>query len=281
MSEPDYTKFFAELWSTSGEAFTAAQQAMLKDFAGRIAMPGAMTMPWQAFKVADPNLQSAADAFQKLMVAWKQLPASVTNEDAKPADRVTAELLQRIFDPREWLNATGFMDETVRRLSEGPKFADFGHIESKLATLMTAWAALRTASIEHQTQVLGAWTKAATEFASKLNDAASKGASLGSRSDLVAIWVETANRHLLEAQATPAFLNTQRNLLRTSADLRLAQQELADFYAEVLGLPTRTEIDDLARMVSELRRELRAERRARQREMAAARRSSSKQKVVS
>ena len=178
------------------------------------------------------------------------------------------------------MNATGFMDETTRRLAEGPKFADFGHIEGKLAALMTAWAELRAASIEHQTQVLGAWTKAATEFAAKLNEAASKGTSLGSRSDLVAIWVEIANRHQLEMQTMPVFLENQLKLLRASTELRLAQQELADVYGEVFGLPTRVEMDDLARMVSELRRELRAARRASKSEVASNRGSSAKRKAV-
>jgi hypothetical protein len=163
MSEPDYTKFFADLWTNSGAAITAAQQAMIKDLAGKMAIPGPMMLPFQAFSANNPNLQSTADAFQKLIVAWKDLPSAMSSEDGKPADYLTAALLQRIFDPREWLKATGFMDETVQRLAEGPQFADFGHIEGKLVVLMTAWAQLRTASIEHQTHVLGAWTKAVTE----------------------------------------------------------------------------------------------------------------------
>jgi hypothetical protein len=279
MSEPDYTKFFADLWANSGAAITAAQQAMIKDLAGKMVMPGPMMLPLQAFSAANPNLQSAADAFQKLMVAWKDLPSTVAREDGKPADRITTALLQKIFDPREWLNATGFMDETVRRLAEGPKFADFGHIEGKLVALMTAWAELRAASIEHQTHVLSAWTKAATEFAAKLNEAAGKGTSLGSRSDLVAMWVEVANRHQLEMQTTPPFLENQLKLLRASTELRLAQQELADLYSEVLGLPTRAEMDDLARMVSDLRRELRGGRRGPKGEVSN-QRSSAKRKAV-
>jgi len=280
MSEPDYTKFFTDLWTKSGAAITAAQQTMIKDLAGKMAIPAPIMVPLQAFSATNPNLQSAADAFQKLMVAWKDLPSTVTSKGGKPADHITAALLQKIFDPREWLNATGFIDETVRRLVEGPQFADFGHIEGKLAALMTAWAELRTASIEHQTHVLSAWTKAATEFATKLNEAASKGTSLGSRSDLVSIWVEIANRHQLEMQTMPAVLETQLKLLRASTDLRLAQQELADLYGEVLGLPTRAEVDDLARMVSELRRELRATRRAPKSELASDPRSSVRRKAV-
>ena len=33
---------------------------------------------------------------------------------------VTAQILQKILDPREWLQATGLMDDTVRRLTESP-----------------------------------------------------------------------------------------------------------------------------------------------------------------
>ena len=281
MSEPDYTKFFADLWTNSGAAITAAQQAMIKDLAGKMAIPGPMMLPFRAFSANNPNLQSTADAFQKLIVAWKDLPSAMSSEDGKPADYLTAALLQRIFDPREWLKATGFMDETVQRLAEGPQFADFGHIEGKLVVLMTAWAQLRTASIEHQTHVLGAWTKAVTEFAAKLNEAASKGTSLGSRSDLVAIWVEIANRHQLEMQTMPVFLENQLKLLRASTDLRLAQQDLADLYGEVLGLPTRAEVDDLARMVSELRREVRASRRAAKSKEAPSRQSTTRRKATS
>jgi hypothetical protein len=263
MSDSDYTKLLTDLWTKGGNAVTAAQQAMFKELAGRMPSAGPMTMPWQAFAADDPKLKAASEAFQKLMLAWKDLPATMTREGEKPDDRITAELLQRIFDPREWMSATGFMDDSIKRLSEGPQFADFGQIERKFLALTKAWTELRTASIEHQTNVLDAWTKAAGEFAGKLNEAATKGKPIGSRSDIVAMWVEIANRRLLEAQQTQRFLETQRNLLRASTELRIAQQELADFYSEVCGLPTRPDIDDLARMVVELRREVRAERRAR------------------
>jgi polyhydroxyalkanoate synthase subunit PhaE len=280
MAELDYAKMFTDMWTKSGGAVTAAQQAMMKDIASRMALPGLMMMPWQAFTIPDGEFQNAAAAFQKLMETWKDLPATLTGGGKASRDRITTELLQRIFDPREWLSAIGIVDEPMRQLSEGPRFADFGHIEGKFVALMSAWAAVRTASIEHQTNVLDAWTKAATEFAGKLNEAANKGKLIDSRSDLVAMWVEVANRHLLEAQSTPAFLDTQRKLLRASTDLRIAQQELADLYGEVFGFPTRPEIDDLTRTVSELRRELRALRRVSQDSPAPSRRGS-KPKVVS
>jgi polyhydroxyalkanoate synthase subunit PhaE len=264
MSDPYYTKLVSDAWTLGSKALTAAQQAMITDLAGQFPVPGAM--PLHALMPNNSNLENATQAFQKLMSAWRDLPSSVISDEGGTQDRITFELLQRIFDPREWMNAVGFMDETVRRLSEGPKFSDVGQVESKFAALATAWSELRAASVEHHTHLLGAWTKAASEFASKLNEAASKNATIGSRKDLVGMWVDVANRHHLEVQSTPAFLETQRKLLRASTAFRLAQQDLAGYYSELFGLPTRAEIDDLTKTVSELRRDFRAERRARQRE---------------
>ena len=262
MSENDYAKLLTNLWSKSGEAFTAAQQAMLKEMGGRHMLADPL-MAWQAFASGDPKLQHAADTFQKLMSAWNDLGSTIKTEHHQSgADPITAELLQKIFNPREWMSAVGFVDQNIRRLSEGPKFADIGQMEGKFAALMKAWAELRTASIEHQTHVLEAWTKAAGEFVHKLNEAMSKGTPLRSRSEIVGLWVDIANGHLLEAQSTPPFLDTQRKLLRASTDVRLAQQELADIYADLFGLPTRAEIDDIVRLVTDMRRELRAQRPA-------------------
>ena len=70
---------------------------------------------------------------------------------------------------------------------------------------------------------------------------------------------------LLETQRSEAFLATQRETLRASTDLRLAQRELAEYYSEMFGFPTRAELDDVHKTVTELRRELRALKRERPR----------------
>jgi hypothetical protein len=82
--------------------------------------------------------------------------------------------------------------------------------------------------------------------------------ALGSWRELLALWVETANTALLETQRSEAYLKSQRKILMASTDLRLAQQEIATFYSEMFGYPTREELDDVHRTVTELRRELRA-----------------------
>ena len=79
---------------------------------------------------------------------------------------------------------------------------------------------------------------------------------------MLALWVETANKVLLETQRSEPYLKSQRELLKASTDLRLAQQEVAEFYSEMFGYPTRAELDDVHKALTELRRELRAFARA-------------------
>jgi hypothetical protein len=47
-------------------------------------------------------------------------------------------------------------------------------------------------------------------------------------------------------------------MIRASTELRMAQQELVKHFGRQFGFPTRTELDDVHRTVTELRREVRA-----------------------
>jgi hypothetical protein len=53
-------------------------------------------------------------------------------------------------------------------------------------------------------------------------------------------------------------------MIRATTELRIAQQELVEHFGKQYGFPTRTELDDVHRTVTELRRELRAIRRDQQ-----------------
>ena len=263
MSDTDYTKLFTDVWTKAGGTLTAAQAQLFKDMSER--MGKAFMLPLQAMNPAAANLSEAGEKFREFIESSTKLSQALTPAAAKSAasDGVTIELLQKIFDPREWLSATGYMDESVRRITEGPKLADLGHVERKFLVLMNAWSEVRAQSAQHSLHVLEAWSKAANEFASKLNETIAKNGSLSARADIVNLWVEIANRHLLAAQRSEPFLETQRKLLRASSDLRIAQQDVGDFYNELLGMPTRSEIDDLSKTVTELKREVRAARQGR------------------
>jgi class III poly(R)-hydroxyalkanoic acid synthase PhaE subunit len=210
------------------------------------------------------ELASVNETFATLWTSAIGLSQSVTRimQQGKKPDPLVAELLSKLFDPRAWFSGLGGMDETLQRMAEGPRLADLWDTERKLFNVFNAWAALRQRSTEHNTVMLEAWMRAAGSFSKTLNEKADRKETLGSWREVLALWIETANTALLEAQRSDKYLETQRELLKASTDLRLAQQEMAAFYSEVFGYPTRAELDDVHRSVTELRRELRALERA-------------------
>lgn len=256
MVQPDQLNPFAEFWKLGDTSILAEQMKMLAE-----SMGDGHPLPFAGSSATNPHLAKATRQFRDLVESCSKLSLELApNESSPESDGLTAELLQKILDPREWLQATGLIDDAVRRLTDAPKLSDLWQIEGKYLLLIKAWSEVRALSVEHSTLVLGGWAKAAAEFTSTLKANIEKNAPV-SRGDLVSQWVETANRYLIEVQDSSEYLETQRKLMKASIDLRMAQRDLTEFYSEVLSLPTRTEVDDLARMVSELRREMRASQR--------------------
>ena len=117
---------------------------------------------------------------------------------------------------------------------------------------------LRRRSLEHNAVVLEAWLQAARLFSEQI--AARNPQTLDAKAAL-ALWTDTANRQLLETQRSEPFLQTQAALIRATTELRVAQQELVEHFGKQYGFPTRTELDDVHRTLTELRRELRTMQR--------------------
>jgi polyhydroxyalkanoate synthase subunit PhaE len=255
----EYMQAMAELWGRGGKDFAAAQQNLFFGMAKAAGQEGASgALPTSIFDTE--GLTQANQAFGKLWSSAIELSQTIgrSMQGGEKHDPIVAGLFGKIFDPRAWFSGIDGMDEALQRMAEGPRLADLWDTERKMLTLFNAWTALRRCSLEHNTVMLEAWLQAAGKFAKNLNENADRMEALGSWRELLALWVETANTVLLETQRSEAYLKSQRKILMASTDLRLAQQEIATFYSEMFGYPTREELDDVHRTVTELRRELRA-----------------------
>ena len=264
MNPFDAMQNLADLWNKGGQAYLTAQQGLFTGMADTMAKAAGRgdKASFQAFAPDTQGFEAARQDFAKLWSSASELSSALTRTlKADQANPQVAAMLAKIVDPRGWLGATNEVDQTLQRMAEGPQLADLWNTERKFIAVFNAWTAMRRHSLEHNKVVLEAWMKAAGAFAKILNERADKGEPLESWRAVLALWVETANDVLLETQRSEAFLSTQRDLVKVSSDLRLAQQELAEFYSEMFGYPTRTELDDVHRTVTELRRELRAFKR--------------------
>ena len=264
MNPFDAMQNLADLWNKGGQAYLTAQQGLFTGMADTMAKAAGLgdKASFQAFAPDTQGFEAARQDFAKLWSSASELSSALTRTlKADQANPQVAAMLAKIVDPRGWLGATNEVDQTLQRMAEGPQLADLWNTERKFIAVFNAWTAMRRHSLEHNKVVLEAWMKAAGAFAKLLNERADKGEALESWRAVLALWVETANEVLLETQRSEAFLSTQRDLVKASSELRLAQQELAEFYSEIFGYPTRTELDDVHRTVTELRRELRAFKR--------------------
>lgn len=258
MDQFDAFRAMSEFWTRAGAGFFTPG-------AGQAA-PG---FGWPTFPGGD--LADLATAQAKLTEAWtsatalsQTLAKSLQGGPGAP-DPTAGAVLARIFDPQAWLGGSAEFDAALTRMAEGPQLADLWQTERRYAALFTAWATLRRAQSEHQAVMLQSWTRAAGTFAQEANARAERGESFASARDMMSRWIETANGVLLEVQRSDAFLTSQRAVLRASTDLRLAQQDVAAFLSDFYGQPTRAELDDVHKSLTELRREVRALRRERRR----------------
>lgn len=256
-------KAMGELWGRGAQSLFESQRNMMG--AMGTAMPSSLSIPdlaatqkaQDAFSQAWRTAQDVAANFTKGMDADRQGGPNRT-------DPVAADVLSKVFDPRGWLSASNEIDEALNRMAQGPQLADLWTYERTMAALFSAWTALRRRNLEHNAVMLEAWTRATGVFAKAVNARAEAGQPLDSSRALMMLWIETANDVLLETQRSDAFLESQRETLKAATDLRLAQQKAAEFLTDLYGAPSRSEIDDVHRSLTDLRREVRALKRAEQ-----------------
>jgi hypothetical protein len=261
-----YGKALADMWALGSQTMIAGQEAAAKAVAASMGAAGAPgVMPGMAgFAEIAGDSADLARANTAMMALWssamdlsqllaKRLPTGQT------ADPTADATFHKMIDPRSWLGSTGDMDDVLSRMSEGARFSDLWDVERKYTRVFRAWLGVRQRGMEHNAVLLAAWQRAAQQF----SDALSKkpDAPPADAKAMLRLWTEIANGVLIEAQRSEAFLETQSRMLKASTELRLAQHDLVEYYGERFGFPTRRELDDVHKTVTELKREVRQLRR--------------------
>jgi hypothetical protein len=256
-----------KLW----QAWSEQQQHLLKAMTG--AMPGIGAVPAAPLPSLDSGLAQVQDLWRGAIEKWMSLAPQGL---AKAGD--IDDILKTLFDPAQWAQAgLGPLDRAIEHLVEGPSYATLWTLDRKLLRaqkLRTEWARDLAA---WQIVMQGAWNEALKRFVAAVHTGG--GDPIRSWRELADLWIGIANDTLTETHRTPEFLEAQRRLTRSSTECRLAEREIMEAYCEMHHIPTRTEVDELARSVYELRRELRAMKRApREAPVAVAKRAARKRK---
>jgi hypothetical protein len=201
---------------------------------------------------AGQEMDLMSDLMRRTMQEWTGFAKSAWTKSGK----FDAEAVKKLFDPAEWKRAGSHFDMGLEKLTEGPTYATLWDLDRKMLNVQKLWMD-HARDVEGYWEVVqGAWNEALGRFMKAVND--NKGMPIKSGRELLDLWLTTANGALLEMHRSKSFLEAQRRMTRSSTEYRLAEREIAEAFCEMHHIPTRTEMDEVQRAVTELRREVRA-----------------------
>jgi hypothetical protein len=238
-----------------GDQWLAGQQAMWKGF-----------FPWMQTQPAAANSAPASaldEQFAELRDTWQSSVAkwSAFAKDASPGELPSADKLREMFAPASWVGpGAGVLDAALQRVLEGPRYATLWDLDRQLLELQKLTRQRDQDVAAYQAVVQKAWNLAFERFTTSLGKQAAAGPqtwrSVADR------WLAVANDTLIEVHRTDEFIEAQRRMLRSASDRHLQERKIAEAWCEAAHVPTRSEVDELQRLVVELKREVRALRRA-------------------
>jgi hypothetical protein len=210
------------------------------------------------------NMTADAAALAELWRSGMALGSAGIGVPGPNATSIGNETLGRMLDPVSLsLMGGNRVGEAIRRMTEGPRFADVGSIERGMAQVMELYLEVQTAARSYEGVVARAWVEVNQRFAGEVAKRFSSDRQLLQAKDALKIWLDIANETLMKSHRSTAFLEAQRQLLRAGMDFLLAERTLVEQLVEPAGLPTRSELDELHNTVQTLKRRVRALERAR------------------
>lgn len=234
-----------KLWKTGQDTFFNAQKNMAENFNHAFT-----SKPTVSF---DQSLEAWKNFIKAWAPSWD--PASAMNTPNSKESPHQYDAFFAVFDQNIWMSqAPEQLRSILQNITQFPKFADvsFAHVEGaeQWEELLELQKATRNfAKIMH-----GAWQRAYTRYSEKfsLDDLKS-----GNVQKALDTWIKTANEELLDTQSSDGFMTAQRSLIRAINGLKQRQAKMAEAWSNTYQMPTRSEIDDLTKTVTELKREMR------------------------
>jgi hypothetical protein len=194
--------------------------------------------------------------FDEIRQTWKESMAKWAALTSKGRDTVPkAETLRDLFSAERWTDAaTGPFNAGLRQLLEGPRYAVLWDADRRLLELQQLSAERDRAVARYQSLVQKGWSDAVVRFSKSMP---SRTAPSQTWRELAERWIATLNETLLDVYRSPEFVEAQRHMLRAIADHRLQERRICEAWCEVAQLPTRTELDEVQRTLTDVRRRVR------------------------
>lgn len=230
-----------------------------------------MTQPKKPMAQPPDPLQELNDwlAHQQSLMRTMTAPMSDDTAAAWPLPSLEPNLQAKLVEmfkkfgvamPEASQGMPSLADAMLGRLTQAPTFAHLWDFDQKLVGLMGAWTKLHAANGAYRALVARAWADAQHGAIRRASQKTSTGPSGTVKLDGNATlddWLLEVNDALLRLMRTDEYVKAQQQLLNAGMEMREQLRKIGDEVAQWFQLPCREEVDDLARSVADMRRQLR------------------------
>jgi class III poly(R)-hydroxyalkanoic acid synthase PhaE subunit len=147
-------------------------------------------------------------------------------------------------------------------LAEMPSMGLTREKNAKLMRLMDAVVDMRRTNLKFQTAMAQGMGKAVEATIERLGALKAKGEKITSVRELMKLWFTSADGTLMHVFNSPEFLAIQDEMTTANNEYRIRQRAVLEDIYQALDIPTRSEIDDAYKIIHDLKREVRALKKA-------------------
>jgi myosin heavy subunit len=201
---------------------------------------------WQLYS---EQMQGLAGPFMKHWKAAPDLFAQAQNGQGPDFSKMT----QLYWD---------LYEQTFGDYLNSPTVGSTRELEAKMRYGFDVWMKSRKAEAEYNAVVGEAWLKAFDQFRQKLISLSESGEAITSLAELGAVWTDVAETAFGEVFGTEKYILAQGNYLNSSMALRVEQRKVLEMVLNQFDMPTRTEIDQAHKTNHQLRKEVKALKKA-------------------
>lgn len=153
-------------------------------------------------------------------------------------------------------------ERSFGRMTQTPLVGFNRELMAKLIHSFDTWVELRKASAEYHILLAKTSTQAFEEVMKELVAISERGEKIDSIRQLMNLWMDTIDHTFSKLYKSEEYLEVQRDLAGAGMRYRLREQEITEIMLKMFNLPTRSELDDAYRSLYELRKEVKALKKA-------------------
>jgi class III poly(R)-hydroxyalkanoic acid synthase PhaE subunit len=153
-------------------------------------------------------------------------------------------------------------DQTFGMMVNTPGVGLTRELTNKISQGFESWKTLTQAMDDYQYLILDAWSGVMEQVLRDMMKRAEQGQPVESIRDLVKMWTGAADKSFAQVATSEKYAEVQGRFLSSYMDYRIKEQQIVEEFLRYSYVPTRSEMDEAHRNVYELRKEVKALKKA-------------------